>query len=246
MTTLSSAIVNRDEFRKAHAAFLEREKAHTRERDALAKARRELPRTRVEKSYVFDGPEGPRSLADLFGGKSQLLVQHFMLGPGWKAGCEGCSFMADHVDGALVHFLQRDVSFVAISRAPLGEIEAYKKRMGWRFPWVSSNRTDFNFDFHVSFSEGDKKRDRVEYNYREEKYMGEELPGMSVFYKDDAGRVFHTYSTFGRGNEQVMGTYMLLDLLPKGRDEEPFKVHPMEWVRRHDEYEGTAKGSCCH
>lgn len=239
-------IAGRQDFLKAHAAFLKAEKELTRQRDELAKARRELPWALVEKTYVFEGTEGKKTLSDLFAGKSQLIVQHFMLGPGWKEGCEGCSFMADHVDPALVHLGQRDVSYVAISRAPLANIQKYKQRMGWQFPWLSSGETDFNFDFHVSFTEADKARDKIYYNYREDKYMGDELPGMSVFYKDEAGKIFHTYSTFGRGAEQVMGTYVLLDMLPKGRDEEPFKVHPMEWVRRHDEYGNSTKTGCCH
>lgn len=243
---MKSKIVNRAEFEKAHEAFLKSEKEFTRQRDQLAKQRRELPWCKVEKNYVFEGPEGKKSLSDLFAGKSQLIVQHFMLGPGWKDGCPGCSFMADHVDPVLVHLRQRDVNYVAVSRAPLAEIEAYKKRMGWQFPWYSSKGNEFNFDYRVSFSEEDKARGNVTYNYRKEPYSSEELPGMSVFYKDESGQIFHTYSTFARGNEQVMGTYMLLDMLPKGRDEEPFKVHPMEWVRRHDEYEGKKPSSCCH
>jgi predicted dithiol-disulfide oxidoreductase (DUF899 family) len=239
-------VVGNEDFLKAHAAFLKAEKEMTHQRDALAIARRELPWMLVEKSYVFEGRDGKTSLADLFAGKSQLIVQHFMMGPGWKAGCEGCSFMADHVDAALVHLRQRDVSYVAISRAPLTEIQSYQKRMGWHFPWFSSNETDFNFDFHVSFTDEDKARGTMFYNYREDKYSGEEQPGMSVFYKDETGKVFHTYSTFGRGNEQVMGTYVLLDMLPKGRDEVPFKEHPMEWVRRHDEYDDAKKPHSCH
>jgi predicted dithiol-disulfide oxidoreductase (DUF899 family) len=243
---MKNRVVGRDEFNKAHAEFLKAEKKLTRERDALAKQRRELPWTLVEKDYSFEGPEGKVSLSDLFRGKSQLIVQHFMLGPGWKEGCEGCSFMADHIDGTLPHLGQRDVSFAAISRAPLSNIEQYKKRMGWHFPWFSSNQSDFNFDFHVSFSEEDKNRGKVFYNYREEDFSSDELPGMSVFYKDPSGKIFHTYSTFGRGAEQVMGTYVMLDMLPKGRDEVPFKAHPMEWVRRHDEYDTTRKADCCH
>lgn len=235
-------VVNREHFLKAHSEFLKTEKELTRKRDELAKQRRELPWMLVEKTYVFEGPDGKRTLADLFDGRSQLIVQHFMFGPGWPQGCEGCSFMADHIDGPLIHLLQRDVSFAAISRAPLAEIEKYKKRMGWKFPWLSSNQTDFNFDFHVSFKNGEK----VYYNYREEEYSSDELPGMSAFFKDEDGKIFHTYSTFGRGNEQVMGTYVLLDMVAKGRNEEPFKVHPMEWLQRHDEYGNAKKTDCCH
>lgn len=239
-------VVSELEFEKAHAAFLQAEKELTHQRDKLAEARRQLPWKLVEKDYVFDGPVAKRKLADLFEGKSQLIVQHFMLGPGWEAGCEGCSFMADHVEAALVHLKQRDVSYAAVSRAPLTEIQKYQKRMGWGFPWYSSNGTTFNFDYRVSFTDEQKAAGKVHYNYREDNYMGEEMPGMSVFFKDE-GKVYHTYSTFGRGNEQVMGTYVLLDMLPKGRDEVPFKVHPMEWVRRHDEYDQKEeKTSCCH
>jgi predicted dithiol-disulfide oxidoreductase (DUF899 family) len=239
-------VVDRESFEKAHAAFLQSEKELTRQRDELARRRRELPWSRVEKSYRFEGSEGTRTLADLFAGKHQLIVQHFMFGPGWKEGCEGCSFMADHVDGLLAHLRQRDASFVAVSRAPLAEIQKYQKRMGWRFPWYSSNGTDFNFDFHVSFTEGEKAEGRVYYNYSQQDFSSEELPGLSVFYRDEDGGIFHTYSTFARGTEQVMGAYAFMDLLPMGRNEQPFKVHPMEWVRRHDEYEGGPKQTCCH
>lgn len=242
---MSHKVVGREDFLKTHAAFLQAEKEHTRARDALAAKRRELPWELIEKSYSFEGPQGRKSLSDLFGEKRQLIVQHFMLGPGWKEGCEGCSFMADHIDSALVHLTQRDVAFAAVSRASLPEIEKYKKRMGWSFPWYSSAGSDFNFDFHVSFGEKEKEAGKIYYNYRTDDYMGEELPGMSVFIKD-GGKIFHTYSTFGRGAEQVMSTYVMLDMLPKGRDEEPFKNHPMEWVRRHDEYDGAKKSDCCH
>lgn len=238
--------VDREAFQKAHAAFLEKEKAFTRERDELAKARRELPWEWVEKRYTFEGKEGKVSLADLFQGKHQLIVQHFMLGPGWKEGCPGCSFMADHIDGPLIHLQQRDVRFVAISRAPLAEIEKYRQRMGWHFPWYSSFGSDFNFDFNVSFTEKQKEAGKITYNYRTADYMGEELPGMSLFYRDEDGQVFHTYSTFARGAEQVMGTYVLMDMLPKGREEEPFKEHPMEWVRHHDKYGSSPQSDCCH
>lgn len=242
---MKNKIVGVEEFNKAHAAFLKEEKELTKKRDELAKRRQALPWKKVEKSYPFMGPEGKLTLVDLFNGKTQLIVQHFMFGPGWKQGCEGCSFMADHINQPLVHFEQRDAHFVAVSRATLDEIEAYKKRMGWKFPWYSSNGSDFNYDFHVSFTEQDKEKGKVFYNYRLEDYVDEELPGMSAFIRDASGQVFHTYSTFGRGAEQVMGTYTLMDMLPRGREEEPFKVHPMEWVRRHDEYGGHHEG-CCH
>ena len=190
---------------------------------------------RIEKRYVFDAPEGRRTLADLFEGRRQLLVQHFMLGPGWKEGCPSCSFMADHTDGMNVHLAQRDITFVAISRAPLAEIERFRERMGWQFRWVSSLGSDFNHDFGVSFTPQEKDKGEVYYNYGMQPFECEELPGISVFYKDDAGEVFHTYSAYGRGVEAMMGTYNLLDLTPKGRDENDRA--PMAWVRHHDRYE---------
>jgi predicted dithiol-disulfide oxidoreductase (DUF899 family) len=190
---------------------------------------------RIEKDYVFDAPEGRRTLADLFEGRRQLLVQHFMLGPGWEQGCKSCSFMADHADGMRLHLAHRDVTFVAISRAPLADIERFRQRMGWQFKWVSSNGTDFNYDFGVSFTPEQVAKGDLGYNYGTSPHVNDELPGVSVFYKDDAGDVFHTYSTYGRGVEVMMGTYNMLDLTPKGRDERD--GHGMEWVRHHDRYE---------
>jgi predicted dithiol-disulfide oxidoreductase (DUF899 family) len=213
-------------------------------RDEIARARRDLPWERVAKDYAFDVPEGRRSLADLFEGRRQLLVQHFMLGSGWEQGCPSCSFMADHTDGMNVHLAHRDVTFVAISRAPLAEIERFRRRMGWQFEWVSSNGSDFNYDFRVSFTPEERARGEVAYNYGVWPFLSEELPGVSVFYQDGAGEVFHTYSTYGRGVEVMMGTYNLLDLTPKGRDEGDGAG--MEWVRHHDRYEpAPAKSSCC-
>jgi predicted dithiol-disulfide oxidoreductase (DUF899 family) len=173
---------------------------------------------KVEKDYVFDSPEGKRPLANLFGAKSQLIVYHFMLGPGWEAGCKSCSYLADHFEGALPHLAARDVSFVAVSRAPLVEIEAFRKRMGWRFPWVSSHGNDFNFDFHVSFRKEDMGK-QVEYNYKLGEANMDELPGASAFYKDAKGNVFHTYSTYARGLDTMIGAYNWLDIASKGRDE---------------------------
>jgi len=193
---------------------------------------------------VFDAPDGRRSLADLFEGRRQLLVQHFMLGPGWEQGCQSCSFMADHADGTLAHLAARDVTFVAVSRAPLAQLEGFRARMGWQFTWVSSYGTSFNHDFGVSFTP-EESAGTGTYNYHEVVQPFEELPGISVFCKDDAGRVFHTYSTYGRGVELMMGTYQLLDIVPKGRDE---GAGPgMEWVRYHDRYD-QARGpeSSCH
>lgn len=239
-------IVSQGEWLTARKAHLAREKELTRLRDAIAAERRALPWVKVEKTYEFDTPEGRKSLADLFGGKSQLIVNHFMLGPGWKDGCIGCSFGADHVEGALMHLAQRDVAYVAVSRAPLAEIEAYKTRMGWHFAWASSFGSDFNYDFHVSFRPEDLARGKVEYNYEMIEPGIDELPGRSVFIKDERGDVFHTYSSFGRGGEEILGTYMLLDMTPKGRDENGPHHNLMDWVKRHDEYQTDSKASCCH
>jgi predicted dithiol-disulfide oxidoreductase (DUF899 family) len=239
-------IVSREEWNKTLAAFVEKEKAFTKARDALSRQRRELPWMRVEANYVFEGPKGKKSFGDLFEGRSQLLVQHFMLAPGAKEGCPGCSFEADNISGGLVHFTQRDVAFVAISRAPIDEIEAYRKRMGWHFPWVSSFHNSFNYDFNVSFTQEQLATGDVFYNFRKEPDGNDELPGNSVFYKNSAGEIFRTYSSYARGCEMLLTTYMMLDLLPKGRDEEGFEKHPMEWVRRHDSYEARGVGHSCH
>ena len=228
-------VVSRDAWLQARKEFLAREKELTRLRDEIARERRALPWVRIDKRYAFDTPEGRRTLGDLFAGRRQLLVQHFMLGPGWEQGCPSCSFMADHTDGMNVHLAQRDITLVAISRAPLAEIERFRQRMGWRFKWVSSHGSDFNYDFGVSFKPEEVARGEVDYNYGKWPFAFEELPGISVFCKDDAGEVFHTYSTYGRGVEVMMGAYHLMDLAPKGRDEDdgPYK---MNWVRHHDRY----------
>jgi len=237
-------IVSRDEWLKARKALLAKEKEFTRARDALSTTRRELPWTPVETSYVFEGPGRKETLSDLFGGKSQLMIYHFMLGPGWVQGCPSCSFLADHFDGAVIHLAQRDVSLVVVSRAPIAEIEAYKRRMGWEFKWVSSFGNDFNHDFHVSFTKDEMARN-AEYNYRVDKIPSEELPGLSAFIRDETGKVFHTYSSYARGLDTLVGTYNFLDMAPKGRDEEALPW-TMAWVRRHDEYEDKPKGaSCC-
>jgi predicted dithiol-disulfide oxidoreductase (DUF899 family) len=229
-------LVSRDEWLTARKELLKQEKELTRQRDALSAKRRELPWVRVEKEYVFDTPKGKQTLANLFDGRSQLVVNHFMLGPGWKEGCVGCSFGADHIEGALVHLEHHDVTVVVVSRAPLHEIEAYKKRMGWRFNWVSSYDSDFNYDYHVSFTKDDVTKGRVYYNFEMTEALIEELPGLSVFYKDAAGDIFHTYSSYARGAEELLGTYMVLDLTPKGRNETGPNHNLMDWVRRHDEY----------
>jgi predicted dithiol-disulfide oxidoreductase (DUF899 family) len=187
----------------------------------------------IEKDYVFDTPDGKKTLADLFEGRSQLIVQHFMFTPSWQAGCPGCSFEADHVDGALQHLPHKDVTFVAVSRAPIEKIEAYRKRMGWRFPWVSSGDGDFNYDFHVAFRPQDLENGTATYNYEPIENPGvEDLPGLSVFYRDEAGAIFHTYSTYARGGEELLGTLMYLAMTPVGRNEQS----PLDWVHRHDEY----------
>ncbi len=231
-------IMSRDEWLRARTTLLAQEKEFTRMRDRLSAARRTLPWVRVEKTYEFDTLDGRKTLSDLFDGRSQLVVDHFMLGPGWKEGCVGCSFGADHM-GCLVHIEHHDVSVVVVSRAPLAEIEAYRKRMGWRFRWVSSYGSDFNYDFHVSFAQEELAEGKIYYNYSMTDGGIEELPDLSVFYKDKAGAVFHTYSTFARGTEELITTYMVLDLTPKGRNETGPHHNLMDRVRRHDEYEST-------
>ena len=200
-------VVSRDEWLKARKELLTKEKALTRQRDALAAERRRLPWVKVDKAYVFDAPEGKVTLADVFEGRSQLVVYHFMFGPEWQEGCPSCSFNMDHTDGALVHLAQRDVTFAAISRAPLPKIEAFKKRMGWRFKWVSSYGSGFNYDYHVSFTKDEMARGRVNYNFDLLEFPSEEAPGISVFYKDGNGEVFHTFSAYARGTEMALGTY---------------------------------------
>ena len=237
-------IVSRQEWTEARKAFLDKEKEFTRARDRLSAERRALPWVKVDKAYVFDTPEGKKTLAELFDGRSQLIVYHFMLGPDWKEGCPSCSFLADHFDGANIHLAQRDVTFVAISRAPLAEIEAFKRRMGWRFPWVSSFGSDFNFDYHVSFADVAVGKDG-DYNYERQEIVSDEMPGASVFYKDETGGVFHTYSAYARGLDILVGAYNFLDLTPKGRDEAELPW-TMAWVRHHDRYESAKPShSCC-
>jgi predicted dithiol-disulfide oxidoreductase (DUF899 family) len=228
-------VVSSAEWLAARKEHLAKEKEFTRLRDELSRQRRELPWEKVDKQYVFDGPSGKETLTDLFGKRSQLIVYHFMLGPGWKEGCPSCSYLADHFDGAAIHLANRDVSLAVISRAPLAEIESFKKRMGWRFKWVSSFGNDFNYDYHVSFTKDQKTNGKVFYNYDLTEFPSEEAPGASVFYKNDAGEVFHTYSTYARGLDILVGTYNFLDLAPKGRDEAGL-AHTMAWVRHHDRY----------
>jgi predicted dithiol-disulfide oxidoreductase (DUF899 family) len=244
ISTTHHPVVSRDRWLAERKLLLAREKEITRLRDQLARERRALPWVRIQKDYAFDTPDGRRTLAELFEGRRQLLVQHFMLGPGWAEGCPSCSYMADHLDGMQVHLMQRDVTLRVVSRAPLAEIERFRARMGWRFQWVSSHGSDFNRDFGVSFTQEEIASGKVRYNYATQAFPAEEAPGISVFYKDDADQVFHTYSTYGRGVEVMMGTYDLLDLTPKGRDEHN-PGHTMDWVRHHDRYETAAAGSCC-
>ena len=227
-------VVSEEDWLIARKDLLTREKELTRLRDQVSRHRRELPWARIDKKYLFEGSDGKESLADLFDGRSQLIVYHFMLGPGWGEGCKSCSYLADHFDGANWHLPHRDVSFVVVSRAPLLEIEAYKKRMGWRFKWLSSHGSNFNFDYHVSFTKEDEAKGEAYYNYERGEFLSDELPGLSVFFKNDNGDVFHTYSTYARGLDMLVGTYNFLDLVPKGRDENPDST--MDWVRRHDDY----------
>jgi predicted dithiol-disulfide oxidoreductase (DUF899 family) len=229
-------IVSRDEWVAERKTLLAHEKELTRLRDRIARECRALPWVRIDKNYVFHAPEGRRTLAQLFEGRRQLLVQHFMFAPGWEQGCPSCSFMADHSDGMNVHLAHRDVTLVAVSRAPLADIERFRQRMGWQFKWVSSHGSDFNYGFGVSFTPEEVAKGQLNYNYGTWPFAYEEWPGISVFFKDDANEVFHTYSTYGRGVEVMMGTYNMLDLTPKGRDERDVE-YKMDWVRHHDRYE---------
>jgi predicted dithiol-disulfide oxidoreductase (DUF899 family) len=229
-------VVLRDEWLAARTAFLQKEKEFTRLRDDLSRQRRELPWVKVDKPYVFVGPRGKETLADLFEKRSQLVVYHFMFPPDWDAGCKHCSFWADNFDGVRVHLNHRDVSFVAISRAPLDKIEPFKKRMGWSFKWVSSSETDFNYDYQASFTPEQIRSGAVFYNYAKTKMDMTDREGVSVFYKDGAGVVFHTYSSYARGIDMLNGAYHFLDLVPKGRDEDHLEF-TQAWVRYHDRYE---------
>jgi predicted dithiol-disulfide oxidoreductase (DUF899 family) len=229
-------IVSREEWTAARKGLLRKEKELTQLRDQLSAERRKLPWVQVENNYVFDGPNGKETLAELFGGRSQLVVKHFMFGPEWQEGCVGCSFEVDHIEGALVHLEHHDVTYVVVSRAPLEKIEEFKQRMGWRFKWVSSYGSDFNFDYHVSFTNEELAQGKVDYNYRATDASIDELSGISVFYKDEAGDIFHTYSTYARGAEELLSTYIVLDLTPKGRNETGPNHDLTDWVRHHDRY----------
>jgi predicted dithiol-disulfide oxidoreductase (DUF899 family) len=231
----SHPVVSREQWLAARTALLDREKAFSRTRDELSAARRALPWVKIEKDYVFEGAGGRKRLSDLFAGRSQLLVYHFMFDPNWESGCKSCSFWADNFDPAIQHLNQRDVSMVAISRAPYPKLAAFRQRMGWTFEWLSSHGNDFNRDFAVSFTEEDKRAGGNNYNFGTQRFGGTEAPGLSVFIKDANGDIFHTYSCYARGLDALNGTYQFLDVVPKGRDEAALK-YPMEWVKLHDEY----------
>ena len=257
--TVDHPVVSREEWLVVRKQHLIKEKELTRLRDELSRQRRDLPWVKVEKRYVFETPSGKETLADLFEGRSQLIVKHFMFGPGWKEGCVGCSFEVDHIDGApLVHLEHHDVTYVAVSRAPLAEIEAFKKRMGWHFKWVSSYGGDFNYDYCVSFKPDEMANGKVYYNYQMNNFMGEELSGNSVFYKSETGEVFHTYSSYARGGEAGLVAYSYLDMTPKGRNENGPNHNLTDWVRHHDRYDAGGRvdsrgryeppkdEECCH
>jgi predicted dithiol-disulfide oxidoreductase (DUF899 family) len=228
-------VVSGEAWLSARKKLLAKEKEFTRLRDQLSEARRELPWQKVDKEYVFDGPDGKETLADLFGGRSQLVIYHFMYGPDWEEGCPSCSFWADNFNGIDIHLKHRDITMIAVSRAPLKTLDAYKKRMGWDFKWVSSLGSDFNFDFNVSFTPEEMEKGEMNYNYEMRKFPSEEGPGISVFYKNEKGDVFHTYSCFARGLDMLNGAYHYMDLAPKGRDEADLS-YSMAWLNRRDQY----------
>lgn len=239
----SHKVVSREDWLTARRALLKKEKELSKLKDAINKERLALPMVKVEKRYTFDAPEGKVTLADLFDGRTQLFVQHFMFAPDWKEGCIGCSFEADHVDSARQHFEQHDLSFAAISRAPIDKIEAFKKRMGWTFRWVSSFNSDFNFDYHASFTPAEKEKNRIFYNYDHRDFMLEDMDGGSVFLKDADGTVYHTYSSYARGTEGALATYGYLDMAPKGRNENGPHHNLMDWVKHHDRYNAEGPAS---
>jgi predicted dithiol-disulfide oxidoreductase (DUF899 family) len=257
---MTHPLLSRQDWLAAHADHLEKEKALTRQREALAAARRELPWTQVEADYIFHDAQGPVRLGELFEGRSQLVIKHFMFAPDWDEGCVGCSFEMDHIQGALLHLRQHDVNVVAVSRAPFAKLDAFRQRMGWSCRWVSSAGSTFNRDFHVSFEPQDIVDGKVFYNYGWQPFICEELSGFSVFHRDAEGRIFHTFSAFGRGAEELLGTYVLLDMTPHGRNETGPRHNLTDWVRHHDRYgrndrvddSGRVRpgdsetGTCCH
>jgi predicted dithiol-disulfide oxidoreductase (DUF899 family) len=228
-------IVTREQWLEARLELLEAEKDLMRRSDELAKQRRALFWVKITKPYVFEGPEGRNSLGDLFAGRGQLIVYHFMFGPDWQEGCPSCSFWADNFEGIPVHLAHRDATLVAVSRAPYAKLAAYKQRMGWTFPWYSSGASEFNFDFQVSYTPEQVESGAAEHNYRRGKVIAE-LPGVSVFARDARGDVYHSYSTYARGLDMLNGAYRYMDLLPRGRDEQDLPW-TMAWLRRHDQYE---------
>jgi predicted dithiol-disulfide oxidoreductase (DUF899 family) len=232
----TNKVVSHEDWVEARKTFLAKEKEFTRLRDQLSKERRQLPWEKVDREYIFDGPTGKESLSDLFDGRSQLIVYHFMYGPGWDEGCKSCSFLADHFSPAVIHLNHRDVTMVAVSKAPLDELEAFKKRMGWSFKWVSSFENDFNRDYHVSFTQQELDSGKAYYNYKYMEFPSTEAPGASVFYKDQKGDVFHTYSVYERGLDMFIAAYHYLDIMSKGRDEGDLS-YTMEWLRLHDAYD---------
>lgn len=236
----SHPVVSREEWLAARKAHLVNEKAHSRAHDALMEERRNLPWVKIEKDYLFHTEDGARTLSELFGGRSQLIVYHFMFGPGWKEGCDGCSFVSDHIDGANLHLAHHDVSLFAVSRAPLEELLPFKKRMGWCFPWVSSHGSDFNQDFGVSFTQDEIAGGEALYNFGTSPLLLEDLHGASVFHRAAAGDIFHTYSTYARGVDILLGAHNFLDMTPKGRNENGV----MDWVRLHDTYSNSKRAHC--
>ena len=233
---MGQSIVNQEEWLQARKEFMLKEKEFTKAREALSKARRALPKVKIDKDYRFQGTDGELSLADLFKGRSQLVIYHFMLGPGWEEGCPSCSFWADNYNGTEVHLAHRDITLAVVSRGSLNTIQAYRQRMGWGFDWYSSEGSDFNFDFAVSFTEEQRESGEPNYNFGTIPFSMDEGPGFSVFEKDEEGNVYHTYSTFARGLDIFNSAYHIMDMTPKGRNEDdlPFT---MAWVRRHDQYE---------
>ena len=239
-------VVSRAEWLLARQGLLQQEKAFTQQRDQLSQARRALPWVKIENEYLFNGPAGQETLSDLFDGRSQLLVYHFMFGPDWEEGCPSCSFLADNFNGIDIHLNHRDVTLLAVSHAPFNKLQSYQERMRWNFKWISSFGNDFNRDFHVSFTSEEMEAGKVNYNYQVSQQPSEELPGASVFFKDESGTVYHTYSTYARGLDMLIGAYHFLDLVPKGRDEEDLPW-PMAWIRHHDKYEDSPRQKeCCH
>jgi len=233
---LQNEVVSMDQWNAIQAAHLAEEKRLTRLRDELTEKRRQLPWVRIEKEYAFDTPAGKKTLSELFDGRSQLAVKHFMLGPGWKEGCVGCSFECDHLDPTVVHLANHDVTVVVVSIAPLAEIATFQQRMGWKFPWVSSAGSEFNYDFHVSATAEDKARGKFFYNFAEGDYQVDELSGFSFFYKNDAGEIFLTFASFGRGMAELLGAYSILDRTVKGRNENGKYRNMADWIRHHDRY----------